>query len=189
MLAARSDPDVASVTMYAPVYEPPWDREDLEARSRMATSGAYQVITREDALARWDGQVPDGVSPSRFRGGNDRTDPVFDAVWAEVHRSEGVEGEDAIAAPLGAVTDVLAAVEGDPVYDAGAVTVPTLVIRGTHDTDSVREDALGLFGALGCREERKSYVEIARGTHMLAMEAKRDALFEAVRAFQTSLAR
>lgn len=175
---ARESPDVASLTLFAPVYRAP----EFDAHGR-DVSGAYRTVTRADARERWDGQVPGDVAPSRWRGGNDHTDPVFEAFWGEVRRTQGV-GDGAIAAPMGAIADVRDAAAGDAPYDPGEIAVPTLVVRGSRDTESTRGDALDLYDDIGAPNRRKEYVEIAAGTHMLALEAGREALFDAVGGFQ-----
>ncbi|PSP85739.1 alpha/beta hydrolase, partial [Halobacteriales archaeon QS_1_68_17] len=88
--------------------------------------------------------------------------------------------DDAVAAPNGTLVDLRASVDA-PVYDAAAIAVPALVVRGSLDAASTRQDALALFDDLGADD--RTYAEIAGGTHFLQFEPPRDALTGAVRAF------
>ena len=168
---------VASLTQFAPVYRPSemserWDAGDPPSPSRR--------VTREAAKRRWDRQLP-GDDPSAYR-----PDGAFEAFWTALSASDQHvpdAEQPTIAAPNGTLLDLQAAARGDPVYDAGEISVPTLVVRGTLDSASTRRDALGLYDELGCSDERE-YGEIAGGTHFLPLEHRGSTLFGAVSSFQ-----
>ena len=169
VLLTEEGADVDSLTQYAPVYHPPETH-----RERYDFSGAYRIVERAEARERWAAQLPDGDVP----------DGAFDAFWTALAESGQAESPNRIRAPNGTLADIAASVD-DPRYDPGEIDVPTLVVRGSLDTASVRADALGLYDALGA--ERREYVELAGGTHFLQFEAGRERLYETVRGFQSSV--
>ena len=69
----------------------------------------------------------------------------------------------------------------EPHFDAGAITVPTLVIRGDSDTLGGREDNQKLVSDLGSTEKR--YVEIERAGHMIQYEKSNTAFYQAIADF------
>lgn len=196
VLLTRSDaPAVASLTQFAPVYRMPADRADEFDPGDPPQP--YRTVTKAGARERWDDQAPGGVSPTALRGGDvgngdddgdgdgDDGDAVFEAFWtALVESGQGEDTEEGtIVAPNGTLVDLQDSTEA-PVYAAGAITTPALVIRGSWDPTSTRSDALGLYDDLGATGNRKEYIEIAGGTHFLPLERRRGALYDAVRAFQ-----
>jgi fermentation-respiration switch protein FrsA (DUF1100 family) len=69
------------------------------------------------------------------------------------------------------------------------VTVPSLVVRGSADEVSVREDALSLYDDLGARDDRKEYAELAGGDHYVMHGPRRRALYDVVAAFHARVER
>jgi pimeloyl-ACP methyl ester carboxylesterase len=181
LLTESDAPNVASLTLHAPVFEPdPSLVEQFDAADPPPT----RKVTRAEARDRWDAQVPTDP-PAAIREAKGGTDPVFDAFWSALADSgQGVEGEDAIVAPNGTLADIAAAAAGERPYDPAALDVPTLVVRGSLDPTSTREDALGVYDALDLRDDEAVYAEIEGGTHFVHLERRRTALFEAVGAFQ-----
>lgn len=176
---ATSDDSVASLTQFAPVYRPAAEKADRWAPDEPPSPA--RVVTRTEARERWDRQFPDGDDPSRYR-----PDGAFEAFWnALVESGQSVPDADqsAIAAPNGTLLDLVAAANGDPVYDAADISAPTLVVRGSLDPTATRADALTLYDELGCGDDRE-YAEIAGGTHFLPLERRREALFDVVSGFQ-----
>jgi len=159
--------DVASFTAGAPVYRSPVEFEDALAGLGLEPGfGAWAVEERETVLARQD---PDEMA-------------LFDGVWdVQAGSNQGVEGEDAYRFQTGTLLDVRDACADDPVYDAAAIEVPTLVIRGSADPTSQREDALSLYDELGADEAE--YAELS-GSHFVPHGPRRRALYGAVDAFQ-----
>jgi pimeloyl-ACP methyl ester carboxylesterase len=181
-LFSEYDPEVASVTLAAGSYqqfEAP--TEDLPA---------WSTQEKSEFVERWRAQVPEEADPDTWIGGERYTaEEVIDAVWEGIYRSgQGLEdasegeseggddGEQTILNP----TNLLQDAEHDP----GAITAPTLVIRGSSDPLISREGALALYDALDIEEHRKEYAEIAGGTHFLFLEDRRLAMYDAVRGFQ-----
>ncbi|WP_255151928.1 alpha/beta hydrolase [Halorarius halobius] len=163
--AVHGDHDLASLTLCAPVYRPPWSFAEITA--------ALNVDPDLDAYYH---QRYDAVSD---RQGGD--DALFEAIWTTQVESNQGEDPETYIAQAGALADTKAAVEGERVYDATAVETPTLVVRGDEDAISVREDALSLFDELDCRAE---YAEVGGGDHYVMHGESRQALYGAVSAFQ-----
>jgi pimeloyl-ACP methyl ester carboxylesterase len=159
---------VDSLVQYAPIYDPP---EAL--RERFAPGdppAAYRTVTENEARERWAAQRPDESVP----------DDAFVAFWNAVHDSGQRVGDTEIRAPNGTLVDLAAAVDERP-YDAAAIEVPALVVRGSLDTASTRPDALALFDALGTDD--RTYTEVAGGSHFTQLEAVRETLTAIVAGF------
>jgi len=162
------DAPVASLTQVAPVHRPPWSFEEVTTALGVdAGLDAYYHQHYEGVRER------QGVAESG-------EDPLFEAVWrAQVESNQGVDDGTYIA-QSGSLADTAMACEGEPVYDAAAVGVPALVLRGTDDAISVREDALGLYDELGTTADRKEYAELAGADHYAMHGARRGGLYAAV---------
>jgi pimeloyl-ACP methyl ester carboxylesterase len=167
---------IASLVQQAPVYDP-----SPELREEFAHDGTpYRTVTKPEVEERWNAQIPEGEEPAAWRDGDPGDDFVLDAVWEALHDSGQRADDEEILAPNGTLEDVQRA----PVYDAGAIDVPTLVARPSLDTTSTREDATGLYDALEVPDGRAEYAEFDGGTHMIHLERRRHALFDATDAFQ-----
>jgi alpha-beta hydrolase superfamily lysophospholipase len=163
--------EVTSLVQYAPVYSPAADREaDFSPGDPPA---AYRTVTGAETRERWTSQRPGPVPEG-----------AFDAFWETLLDSGQHAGEGRVVAPNGTLVDLTAAVD-EPVYDPGAIDVPTLVVRGSLDTASRRPDALALYDAVGADD--RVYTEVAGGTHFMQFESVRERLVGAVRAFHDRL--
>lgn len=159
--------DVDSLVQFAPIYRPSPDRD---APSTLDDDPpAFRRVTRTAARERWASQRPDGDVP----------EAAFEAFW-DALRSSGQAVDDELIAPNGTIVDLDATIE-EPLYDAAAIDVPTLVVRGSLDTSSERPDALALYDGLDGVDS--AYTEIAGGSHFLQLEPNRNALYETVRSF------
>ena len=158
---------VASLTQVAPVHRPPWTFEEVTTALGVDPGlDAYYYQHYDEVVER--------------QGGDDA---LFEAVWrAQVESNQGVDDETYVA-QSGSLADTAMACEGEPVYDAAAVEVPSLIVRGTDDAISVREDALGLYDELGAAAGRKEYAELAGADHYAMHGTRRTALYESVAAY------
>jgi len=163
-----------SLVQYGPVFRPPESHRDRLSPGDPPT--AYRRVSEADARQRWADQRPDGRLP----------DDAFDAFWDALASSGQRAGEGEILAPNGTLVDIQTAIDAPP-YDAGAVDVPTLVVRGSLDTASARDDALGLYDALG--DAADGYAEVAGGSHFLQFEPRRTVLYETVNGFHDRIER
>lgn len=166
---AERDPDAASYVQCAPVYAPPYDFEEgISALGLDPDLDAYFVDDRETVAERQEA---------------DENPELFEAVWrAMVESGQGVD-EDTYKAQTGALADVKACCAGDPPYDPGAISAPTLVVRGSDDVTSQRSDALTLYDELGATDDRKEYAEIAGADHYAMHGERRRALYDLASAF------
>lgn len=173
-VALERGSNVDSVTMYAPVYAP--DPERVAEFDPGDDPAPKREATREETLARWDAHFGD-AEPARYR------DPdAFDAFWTALHEGQGVPGEEpTIEAPNGTLVDLTEAAREGPIYDADAVSVPALVVRGSLDRTATRADGLALYDALG--SDDREYAEVSGGSHFLALERRREVLFDRVAGF------
>lgn len=165
----RDDPKIASLTQCAPVYRTPYDVEDgLTALGLDPDLDAYYYQDRETAEARQ---------------GDDANSDLFEAVWrTQVESNQGVDRETYIA-QTGALADFADCCADDPPYDAANIHVPTLVVRGTEDAISWREDATALYDELGVHDDAAEYAELAGADHYIMHSERRRALYDAVNGF------
>ena len=181
-LFSNHDPEVASLVQQAPVYD--LSPELREAFDHDGTP--TRTVTKAGVEERWNAQIPENEDPVAFRGADldpdsdSDDDFVLDGVWKALHDSGQRASEKEILAPNGTLEDV----QQSPVYDAADITVPTLIARPSLDTTSTREDALALYDALEVPEGRAEYAEFDGGTHMIHLEQRRHALYDAVYGFQ-----
>jgi pimeloyl-ACP methyl ester carboxylesterase len=151
--SANSD-KIDKLVLYAPLYD-----EENPARVEIladpddptrinAGLGAYTPTART-RRARWDSQIlPDDKSAWR-------EEEIFET-WFQTLLATEPEGAQIVRAPNGAVVDGFEIAKGNPIYDASAIEVPTLVIRGDADPLSTHSDAFGLFEKLGSEDKLTS---------------------------------
>lgn len=167
---ARCSADIASLTLCAPIYSPPYDVD--AGLSELGVDSDYNAYYYQyrDGLAERLGTAENGVNRA-----------LFETVWrTQLESNQGVSNrEEAFIAPSGALCDYVSCCAGDGPFDATAIRVPTLVIRGTADRLCRREDALGLYTDLACNS---TYTELA-GSHFLMHGKQRHDLFDTVNAF------
>ncbi|WP_458207532.1 alpha/beta hydrolase [Haladaptatus sp. NG-SE-30] len=168
----ETDPPVATVTQCAPVYRAPYDFETGMAAMGLSTDlGAYYSQRKEVVKDRQEGET---------------NEELFEAVWrTQVESGQGVDGEDAYVAQTGALADVRDACDDDPVYDAKAISAPTLVVRGSDDPTSQRSDALSLYDELEISDGGKEYAEISGADHFAMHGIRRRTLYDVVADFQS----
>ncbi len=177
-LYASSGPGtIRRLVLFAPVYcchRP--DRivglADRNAPDTLRALGAYRTETLDEARQRWNAEIV-ARDPDEWR------DPAILSAWFEMMLAN--EPGEAVRAPNGVLVDLWEAFNARARYDAGAITVPTLVIRGTDDATAIRADGLGLLDSLGSAD--KQYVEIGRTTHFALLERRAPQLFETVSRF------
>lgn len=165
----RDDPDLASLTQCAPVYRTPYDVGDgLAALGLDADLDAYYSQDRETVEAR---QGDDGGAG----------DPLFEAIWkTQVESNQGIEGGDAYIAQTGALADYADCCADTPPYDAANLGVPTLVVRGSEDRISWREEATALYDELPGESE---YTEVSGADHYAMHGDRRATLYDLVSGF------
>jgi len=129
---------------------------------------AYQVIEPARALGHWRMMlkgIEDVVSDDTIR-------QVEDVLLAS-DATSGARQPPAIRRPMGPLVDLYEIWSNRPIYDAGAIRAPTLVIRGDHDLFADPGLAAKLTGATRVRE-----IVVPRATHWVPYEAGRAQVLE-----------
>ena len=169
LYAIRHPEKVARLVLFAPSHD---NAMTPEEREKSAAEGeAEKVFHSVPSLARWAGlgTTEESVAPGCFEAHRD-------AILASDPKSGELGG--AIRIPAGRSIDMDLA---DPYFDAGKISVPTLVIRGGADTFAKREDNQQLIEALGSTV--KEYVEIPNGGHHLQFQNVNMQFYDAVQKF------
>ncbi|SFO32304.1 Lysophospholipase, alpha-beta hydrolase superfamily [Bradyrhizobium sp. Ghvi] len=167
------NPDhVAKLTLIAPQ----WLRTTPSAADAGGTLGAYRIVDRAAAKARWLNGLPE----------NKRTailpDTWFEN-WAEATFAQSELDPDRLRAPNGTVQDSRDFwASGRPMYDPAEITVPVLIVHGDLDRDCPIDMAQAVFGKLTSAPAR-SWVEIRDATHSPFLETNRWRVFDAVDGF------
>ncbi|NIG77738.1 alpha/beta hydrolase [Klebsiella sp. Ap-873] len=153
---------------------PQWIRDTPSASDTGGELGAYRVVKRSSAKARWLNGVPESERESLL------PQAWFDA-WADA--TFGPTEDAAIKAPNGTVQDsreIWSA--GRALYDAAQIRVPVLIVHADWDRDCPLELSKTLFSQLTQAPYRR-WVEIGEGTHSVFMEKNRWQVFTAVQHF------
>ncbi|MDE5452389.1 alpha/beta fold hydrolase [Bradyrhizobium sp. CSA112] len=175
--------EVRRLVLYAPLFAEKnamWLRrigDPADTRRLAGHFGAYRLITRDDVVARWDGDVAGDPRDVREDG---VVDSLFETLAANDPRS-GLCHPPAFRCPNGAFADLIKVFNGHPLYDPQTIRARVLLARGECDTTSTRTDMLGLEAAIGSNE--KSCLEIAGGSHFLCIEKNHMHLYRAIAIF------
>jgi pimeloyl-ACP methyl ester carboxylesterase len=179
--AAANAGKVARLALYAPLYgerNPLWLGRIAEPRDParlLAGIGAYRLLTQAALLGRWNEDIGGG-DPARYREPG-VAEAVF-AQFAALDPGTRSGAEPAFRCPAGALADLVSVFNGRPLYDASALTMPTLLVRGADDTTSTDSDARSLLAAIAAPE--KQYCTIDPGSHFLLLERNRRELYSAL---------
>jgi pimeloyl-ACP methyl ester carboxylesterase len=157
---------------------PQWLRETPSLADSGGTLGAYRVVDRSAAKARWLNGVPeqhrDALLPQAW----------FEA-WADATFATGQAGPGAgqLIAANGTVLDSREYwAAGKPLYEPERITVPVLIVHAEWDRDCPLEMSRAVFSRLTSAPYRR-WVEIGEGTHSLFLEKNRWQVFGAVDQF------
>jgi pimeloyl-ACP methyl ester carboxylesterase len=177
--ATQNPAKVERLTLYAPV----WIRQ---TPSLVQASGAYRVVTREQAFGRWMTGVPEDKKATLIPKG------WFDK-WADATFATDAWGQQqsppVLRAPNGVVQDGQEYWSARKAYwDPDKVTMPVMLIQAEWDQDTPPYMAQTLFPLLK-NAPQKRYVQLGEGTHTIIMEKNRMQLFRAVQAFLEESAR
>jgi pimeloyl-ACP methyl ester carboxylesterase len=181
--AAANAGTVARLALYAPLYG---ERNALwlgriaqpgQTERLLSGIGAYRLMTQAALIGRWDEDI--GGDPARYREPG-VAEAVF-AQFAALDPGTRAGAETAFRCPAGALADLVAVFNGRPLYDAAALAMPTLLVRGADDTTSTDSDARALLAAIPARE--KQYCIIDPGSHFLLLEKNRRELYRTLGEF------
>jgi pimeloyl-ACP methyl ester carboxylesterase len=156
---------------------PQWIRDTPSLADTGGALGAYRVVERSAARARWLNGVPEAEHAALL------PDAWFEA-WADAtFATDPMGGGVKLRAPNGTVQDsrdYWAA--GQPLYDPAQLTVPVLIVHAEWDRDCPLDMSRAVFSKLTASPYRR-WVEIGAGTHSVFMENNRWQVFGAVQAF------
>ncbi len=179
---------VCGLILYAPIYGEKNDGwidllADPADRSRFNPAwGAFRLIDETQIRVRGDFEIPsDKIADWRDE---EIYQTSIDSSLAEDPTSSD-HNPPAFRAPNGTLQDLWSCFTGRPIFQPGAITCPSLLIRGSADVTSTRRDALQLFDKLGTGEKR--YIEIANGSHFLSAERNAWQVFDETNAFISSI--
>lgn len=172
---------VSRLALYSPLYgefNRPWldliaDPTDrTRARSDL---GPYRSMALADLIDRWNMEigVPD-IGAYRESG---VAECVFETLW-KLDPYVRANGTAAFRSPSGPLVDLVNVFNGQRLYDAHELTVPTLIVRGADDRTSTDSDARALLSDIRSRD--KSYAVVAGGSHFLLLEKRRNAFYRAL---------
>jgi len=153
---------------------PQWIRDTPSLADAGGPLGAYRLVERSAAKARWLGGVPEAAQ--------DRMLPSawFDA-WADANF--GTDPQATLKAPNGTVQDSREFwAAGKTLYDPSLIEVPVLIVHADWDRDCPQDMSRVVFSKLTGAPYRR-WVEIGEGTHSVFMESNRWQVFSAVQAF------
>jgi len=142
--------------------------------------GAYRLVSKEVAKARWLEGVPEAKKAGLIPPG------VFEA-WIEATWATDPDATrhdpPMLRAPNGVIADALAYwTAGKAPYDPGKITVPTFLIHAEWDFDLPSYHAREYFAAL-TNAPYKRLVEIGEGTHTVMLEKNRMQFFREIMGF------
>lgn len=145
-----------------------------------AKLGAWRAVTKEEAKQRWLRGVPAEAQASLIPPG------VFDAFWeaAQATDPQGAAMQPPVLrAPNGVVFDAGRYwMKNAPTWDPGKIECPVLIVMGEWDADTPPSMANRIFPLLK-RAKSKRLTLLGRGTHTMALESERRALFAEVERF------
>jgi pimeloyl-ACP methyl ester carboxylesterase len=166
---------IRRLALYAPIYaELPSTWLDRTA----ADLGAYRVVSLAHLLERWNGDLPAG--DPRLHREDGVPDLLFEALVSLDPRASA-HAPRAFRCPNGPLADLGRIRGGQPLFDPGKLTMPTLIVRGANDTTATDADAAGLLARIPATDKR--YCPIAPGSHFLCLERNRAKLYELLNAF------
>ena len=175
-LMARYTSENADHVAKLVLIAPQWLRTTPSVADTGGTLGAYRIVDRSAAKARWLNGVPEEKKAAIL------PDSWFET-WANATFAQSGIGDDRLLAPNGTVLDSREYWSaGNPLYDPRHISVPVLIVHADLDRDCPIDMARAVFGKLSSAPYRR-WIEIGDGTHSLLMERNRWQVFDAVDGF------
>lgn len=166
---AEHNDEVVKLVLVAPQ----WIRDTPSLADSGGALGAYRIVNRSEAKARWLNGVP-----------AERHAAVLPEAWFEAWADATFgPGANQIKAPNGTVQDSREFwAAGRSLYDPARIRVPVLIVHADGDRDCPLELSRTVFSKLANAAYRR-WVEIGEGTHSVFMERNRWQVIGAVSAF------
>ena len=161
------------------LYAPQWIRTEPPA-ANPPPLGAYRLVSKDSAKARWLKDVPEGKQADLIPPGV--LEAWAKATWATDPESTK-QNPGMLRAPNGVAEDgrnFWSA--GKALYDPGKITVPTLLLHAEWDADLPSYLAQGYFAQLK-NTPYKRLIELSEGTHTVMMEKNRMQFFRELMGF------
>ena len=150
----------------------PIGRREPRRYETPATFPAWRIVTPEDQWNRFIEDVPAHEPPVLSR--------VHFEDWSKCYLDSDPESRSrdpsGVKTPLGPFSEIIKAWHGQLAYDPATVRAPVAIIRGEWDGLMLDDDARWLFNAF-THAPAKRDIKIARGTHLMHLEAMRPALW------------
>ena len=164
------------------LYAPQWIRNEPPAPAVASAPplGAYRLVSKESAKARWlkgvaEDKQADLIPPGVF-------DAWANATWATDPESSK-QNPPMLRAPNGVVEDSMKYWSaGKALYDPGKIRVPTLLLHAEWDADLPSYLAQGYFVQLK-NTPYKRLIELSEGTHTVMLEKNRMQFFHELMGF------
>jgi len=142
--------------------------------------GAWRSVTRDEAHERWLRGVPEHGRATLIPPG------VFDAFWTAAQASDpqgAAMNPPRLRAPNGVLHDAQRYwMQAQPTWDPAKIECPVLIAMGEWDADTPTSMAQTILPLL-TRASAKKLAILGRGTHTMALESERHALFAEVQNF------
>jgi pimeloyl-ACP methyl ester carboxylesterase len=172
---------VARLALYSPLYgefNRPWldlIADPIDRTRPRSDLGLYRSISLGDLIDRWNMEIgiPD-IGAYRESG---VAECVFETFW-KLDPYVRANGTAAFRCPTGPLADLIKVFNGQRLYDAHDLTVPTLIVRGADDRTSTDSDARALLSEIRSRD--KSYAVFPCGSHFLLLEKSRKTFYRAL---------
>ena len=175
---------ISRLALYAPLYGEvnhawlDWVADPKDRNRVNPGIGAYRLITLGDLTQRWNSDLATD-NPERFRE-KGLPELIFNDL-AALDPLSRTRVPPSFRSPTGALADLVSVFNGRPLYDAGKLIMPTLLVRGADDTTATDSDARRLLSAIA--SPAKQYSIIAPGSHFLCVERNRPQLYEQLNRF------
>lgn len=142
--------------------------------------GAWRGVTKDEAKARWLSGAPEDARATLIPPG------VFDAFWQAALATDpqgAAMNPPVLRAPNGVVFDAGRFwMRNSPTWDPSRIECPVLIVIGEWDADTRPSMSNKIFPLL-TRAKSKRLVLLGRGTHTMALESERHALFAETQRF------
>ena len=138
----------------------------------------WRFLTVEEQRRRFVEDIPSGHPP----GLNEQDFAAWAALYLESDPSSNLREPPSVKISTGPIVDILSAWSGTLAYDPAGILSPIAIVRGAWDSLSNDEDAAWLLSTMRSAPT-KMEITIARGTHLMHLEASRRELYRATSTF------